>query len=115
MNGVNWSNNGDSYLPLPQELTIKPSPLHGLGLFAKEDIPANHTLGVSHVEDPRFPQGFIRTPIGAFINYSRTPNCTFQNRDDLLKLTTINKITAGEELTTDYTPWYNEKTLAKFN
>ncbi len=37
-----------TYRPLPEELTIKESKIEGLGLFAKEFIPRETMLGVSH-------------------------------------------------------------------
>ena len=37
-----------TYKPLPQSLTVANSNIHGLGLFAKEDIEANTQLGLFH-------------------------------------------------------------------
>ena len=37
------------YKPLPNGITIKESPIEGLGLFATEDIPANTVIGRIHV------------------------------------------------------------------
>ena len=39
------------YKPLPDSLTIKPSGIDGLGLFAKEGIAQGTNLGMSHVVD----------------------------------------------------------------
>ena len=36
-----------SYKPLPDTLTIKPSSIEGLGLFATKTIPKNIDLGMS--------------------------------------------------------------------
>ena len=38
-----------TYKPLPSQLTIKTSPIHGLGLYATEDLIAGYELGVTHV------------------------------------------------------------------
>ena len=38
------------YKPLPASLTIKPSKVNGLGLFAAEGIAQGTNLGVSHLE-----------------------------------------------------------------
>ena len=38
------------YRPLPNSVTIKDSDLHGLGLFATEDIPKNTILGKIYFE-----------------------------------------------------------------
>ena len=36
------------YKPIPDSLTIKPSKVNGLGLFAKEAIPQATNLGMTH-------------------------------------------------------------------
>ena len=55
-----------TFEPLASSLTIKKSPIHGLGLFATCEIPKNSELGISHVKDDRFSHGYIRTPLGDF-------------------------------------------------
>ena len=47
------------YRPLPPYLTIKPSSVEGLGLFAVEPIKKSTKLGVSHVADVHFINGYI--------------------------------------------------------
>ena len=37
------------YRPLPDELTIKHSPIEGLGLFATKEIKANTFIGITHI------------------------------------------------------------------
>ena len=39
------------YRPLPDELTIKHSPIEGLGLFATQEIKANTFIGITHIRD----------------------------------------------------------------
>ena len=51
--------------------------------------------------------GYIRTPLGGFINHSEEPNCYLalsQDWDDyrVYNLVTLEKIESGEELTLDY-------------
>jgi len=95
------------YKPLPKNLTIKPSTIEGLGLFASEDIPNLTDLGMTHIYDERFPDNYIRLPLGGFFNHSDKPNCviTESNEDDIkhLRLITLRDIKAGEELTAFYT------------
>jgi len=91
-----------SYRPLPEILTIKPSAINGLGLFASEDIPANKEFGICHVEDDRFDSGYIRTPLGGFYNHSDNPNCESYKFEDYVKLKSIKEIKEGEELTANY-------------
>ena len=62
------------YKPLPRQLTIKKSPIEGLGLYATEDIKKNSYLGVTHIRDEQFENKYIRTPVGGFYNHSNDPN-----------------------------------------
>ena len=61
------------YRPLPNELTIKNSPIEGLGLFATEDIKVNTFIGITHIRDEQFENKYIRTPLGGFYNHSNDP------------------------------------------
>ena len=62
------------YKPLPDSLTIKKSPIEGLGLYATKDIKANSFIGLTHIKDKDFDNGYIRTPLGGFYNHSNEPN-----------------------------------------
>ena len=62
------------YRPLPDGLTIKKSPIEGLGLYATKDIKANTFLGITHILDETFENNYIRTPLGGFYNHSNKPN-----------------------------------------
>ena len=64
-----------SWRPLPDFLTIKESKIEGLGVFTTRDLPEGFDLGISHVFDERFPDGYIRLPLGGFINHHEIPNC----------------------------------------
>ena len=96
--------------PLPDFLTIKESKIEGLGIFASKDIKEGSDLGISHVYDDRFPDGYIRLPIGAFINHHEMPNCKaiVSESDPLLgklkhiRIISIKDIEKGEEITLDY-------------
>lgn len=100
--------NNETYRPLPSYMTIKESPIHGLGLFCNKVIKDTETsLGITHV----FTMGdkFIyRTPLGGFINHSDNPNCELIRKEyspdqavnHLFPLRTIKK---GEEITLKYT------------
>ena len=99
------------YRPLPDNLTIKKSNIEGIGLFAIEDILKGTCLGLSHVFNKNFQDGYIRLPLGGFINYSKTPNTetdtvfegqVYDTNSKNLYLWTIKDIKAGEELTLKY-------------
>ena len=47
------------YRPLPDGLTIKSSPIEGLGLFATTEIKANSFIGVTHIRDEQFENKYI--------------------------------------------------------
>lgn len=96
------------YKPLPKYLTIKQSNIEGLGLFATDDIDSNFRIGVTHIKDMRFENGYSRTPLGGFFNHSDTPNCKVVYEEDFIFLETIRQIKCGEELTVTYT-FYNPK------
>ena len=74
------------YRPLPDGLTIKNSPIEGLGLFATIDIKKNTFIGVTHVRDEQFENKYIRTPLGGFYNHSNDPTVIRMVTDVLPKL-----------------------------
>ena len=74
------------YKPLPKCLTIKKSPIEGLGLYATENIKANTFLGITHIQDKDFENGYIRTPLGGFYNHSNEPNVRRVIGDEMPKL-----------------------------
>ena len=109
------------YKPLPDSLIIRSSNIEGQGVFAKENIPEQTDLGMTHVELGKL---ILRTPLGGFLNHSDTPNCVktsslltrqqWNHLNDLpderydhnfkqWNLLTIKNIKEGEELTLKYT------------
>ncbi len=90
------------YKPLPENLTIQKSEVHGLGLFALEKILKETDLGVSHIFHVDFEDEYIRTPLGGFVNYSKKPNCEIKINVDGYNLVTLHDIEKGEELTLKY-------------
>ena len=74
------------YRPLPKELTIKSSPIEGLGLYATVKIKNNIFIGVTHIRDEQFENKYIRTPLGGFYNHSNEPTVIRMVSDVLPKL-----------------------------
>ena len=74
------------YKPLPNCLTIKKSPIEGLGLYATKNIKANSFIGLTHIQDDKFENGYIRTPLGGFYNHSNEPNVRRVVSDSIPKL-----------------------------
>ena len=91
------------YRPLPLYLTIKTSSVEGLGLFTTEPVKKSTNLGISHVFDKFWENGYIRTPLGGFINHSSTPNCRTSKEGRYLYIYTITDIEEDIEFTLSYT------------
>ena len=92
-----------SYKALPDALHIGDSQVAGQGIFAKEDIPADTELGLSHILLEILFKETFRTPLGGFINHSDDPNCVKYPVDNKYYIKTIRPIKAGEELFLKYT------------
>ena len=96
-----------SYKALPDALRIGDSQVAGQGIFAKEDIPADTELGLSHILLEILFKETFRTPLGGFINHSDDPNCVKYPVDNKYYtkyyIKTIRPIKAGEELFLKYT------------
>lgn len=96
--------------PLPNSITIKESKIEGLGIFTTKDLATETDLGVSHIYDERFPDNYIRLPLGAFINHHEMPNCKaviFESHESIgqikhIRIITEMEISEGEELTLNY-------------
>ena len=87
------------YRPLPKQLTIKNSPIEGLGLFAKEYIKNNLFIGITHIRDEQFENKYIRTPLGGFYNHSNEPNVMRMVSDTLPRLKFGDLIEPNKHLT----------------
>ena len=94
------------YKPLPKEVTIKESRIDGLGLFTTEPIEKEHVFGITHIQHDEFQHGYIRTPLGGFINHSKKPNCVLIHEGKgympHMKLKSTEFLREGEELTLKY-------------
>ena len=94
------------YNPLPPRLTIKPSLISGLGLFATAGIAQGTNLGTTHI---KINGEIFRTPLGGFINCDENANCVKVEMkaegsiSDKWNLVTLRYINNGEELTLKYT------------
>lgn len=108
-----------SYKPLPDNLTIKESSIHGLGLFATKDINTLDKLCNSHlfVKNGHYPSEkyILRLEAGGYINHSSTPNTEIKiidvkdstitminNNLRFYGLYPIRTIKAEEEITLNY-------------
>tara|TARA_B100000941_G_C28110019_1_gene352776 strand:+ start:26 stop:394 length:369 start_codon:yes stop_codon:yes gene_type:complete len=99
-----------AWRPLPDFLTIKESKIDGLGVFATKNLPKGFDLGISHIFDERFPDGYIRLPLGGFINHHEIPNCKALIADEdkemrkirHIRIEALQPISNGQEITIKY-------------
>ena len=89
------------YRPLPKELTIKNSPIEGLGVFTNELLPISRIF--DNPPTHFYKEENRRSTLGGFLNHSFSPNCKILDIDDKGYLKTLRDIEPGEELTVDYT------------
>ena len=99
-----------NWRPLPSFLTIKVSTIEGLGLFTTSKLSAGTDLGITHIYDTRFQDGYIRLPLGAFINHHEIPNCNaiLSENDSIagplkhIRIVTLIDLEEGTEITVKY-------------
>ena len=94
------------YKPSPDQVTVGESEIDGLGVFATQSIEEAVDLGSTHIKVPMI-AGYIRTPLGGFINHSEEPNCYLvlsQDWDDyrVYNVMTLCEIQEGDEMTLNY-------------
>jgi len=92
-----------NYRPLPEEVTIKESPIEGLGLFSICAIKQGKNLGLTHYKAPELDNGWCRSPLGGFINHSEKPNCELLGIGKGKYLISLTDIMPDEEITVEYT------------
>ena len=88
----------ENYRPLPDNLEMKHSDIHGYGVFATQPIEKGEMLGMTHINAPEL----IRTPLGGYINHSMNPNCIRVPEGNRWSLQAIADISIGEEITLMY-------------
>lgn len=90
-----------AYKPLPNNLTIKNSSVHGLGVFATKFIPVGLKLCISHYFTEEF--GVIRSTVGGYLNCDiEDPSAFVIREDNVLNLFAARDIMENEEITIDY-------------
>jgi len=92
------------YKPLPGGITIRPSSIEGLGLFATVKFTAGTLIGKIHIPNENESDGYYRTPLGGFGNHSDTPNCLkLKMEDGSYWISAKIDIEPNDELTWQYT------------
>ena len=90
-----------TYRPLPAGIEVC-SGVEGTGLVTTRRILAGEVLGIGHLKCDGEPDGWMRSPLGGFLNHSLTPNCQAQLRGDKIMIVSLRDIEIGEELTVFY-------------
>lgn len=112
---------------LDRLITVRKSPLHGVGVFAMKKIEKNCI--VSHYDGEcidwevalqRPDKSYMRSisfgysvidglrkrqrgrGMGSLVNHSRTPNATFHVRDDAVFIKTLQSVERNDEITVNY-------------
>ena len=94
------------YSPLPNNLKIAESKIDGHGIFAMDNLDKGLDLGSSHIKVPMI-YGYVRTPLGGFVNHSENNNCELfikENWDDyiIFNIITTKKIKKDQEILLNY-------------
>jgi hypothetical protein len=93
-----YSENENDKIPFPLECSveIKPSEIHGVGMFATKDFLDGEYIGPARING-------MRTPAGAYSNHSSKPNSKFvMKRNGDVEVFATSVIRKGEEILSDY-------------
>lgn len=85
-------------VPMPDgfdSLTVAPSQIEGMGLFATRDIDRGAVICPARI-------GLFRTPAGRFANHAAVPSAMFIPAGDDVLMVATHKIGEGEEITVNY-------------
>ena len=78
------------------DIEIKPSVIHGLGMFTTIDTLSGEFIAPARINDKKL-------PAGRYINHSPAPNCEFKRSDNGdLHAHSLRVLEKGEELTINY-------------
>jgi len=80
-------------------LLIKPSPIHGLGVFSGEHIPKGTDLGIAQIKQDTDHE---ITPLGKHHNHSSEPSCVNVSNGNERHLVTARDLEPDEEITINY-------------
>jgi SET domain-containing protein len=94
---------------------IRPSTIHGEGVFATRPIKTGEEFGPILVLDPnnRTETSYIRNQFGKKFNHSNRPNAAFKHHPDGWWVYALQDIAASEEITLDYAA-YKRQIIAEY-
>ena len=77
-------------------ICIRPSTIHGLGVFARRKFSKGDFVARARV-------GPMRTPVGRYTNHALTPNARMlPTGDGGIEVRAVSEISTGEEITSNY-------------
>ena len=87
---------------ISEDIYVKKSPIHGDGLFAKNDIEKDTTIHYTHIKHIKY--GLINLIPNCEYNHSKdNENCKIVTYDNRKSLVAIKDILKDEEIFVDYT------------
>jgi hypothetical protein len=89
---INESDRIDVEIP---GISLRPSRIHGTGVFAEDAFSASDRIGMARVNG-------MRTQVGRYTNHSVNPNAKMKLDGDDIYLEAIRDIQSGDEITTNY-------------
>jgi hypothetical protein len=84
-----------SFSEEPFELDLRPSDIHGLGMFARDDIESGVVICVARKNN-------MRSLAGRYINHAKTPNCIMIRDGSDLYVKSLCDINKNDEITVNY-------------
>lgn len=87
---------------------VKPSPIHGTGVFAKQPVSKGQVIGVSHIRKTFEKNGemyqapFPSKILGGYNHSDGSPNVNVKDNGDHIVMYAIRDIQPGEEITGNY-------------
>ena len=94
--------------PVYIQTEVKPSPIHGTGVFAKQPVSKGQVIGVSHIRKTFEKNGEIyQAPfpskiLGGYNHSNSSPNINVKDNGDHIVMYAIRDIQPGEEIIGDY-------------
>ena len=82
------------------DLEIAKSPIHGMGIFTTNNIPAHLDLGPAQIKSNN---GYDITQLGKYHNHSNSPTCYNKMVDNARHLFPHHDLGIGDEVTVNYT------------
>ena len=82
---------------------LKDSDVHGVGLFAKQDISKDAFIHYTHTYHPRYKVWVNLVPNYKYNHSKKNENCEIIVENKVMEMVASRDIHAGEELLVDYT------------